>query len=240
MTKIVIYPLSYDTGFAPNPYGGMLTFGCCMSKVRKIINEDDILIGVGSKRLDNILAENNVTLKGSTDGKILYIAVITKKMPHVEYSKFVRDNILFEIAEKIPSIKNKTGDSIYEFNCVPENKIGLVPNLHLLKSWNDPEKLLSYVKDDISEDVLVSTHYLYFGDAFPDTTIKQLDGIINSNKNNYTIGDCLTVDIDEEIKLLIHEYILNMMESHNTCMLGNPCSSYAELDLTHEPKNIDI
>ena len=75
MTKIVIYPLSYDTGFAPNPYGNILTFGCCMSKVRKIINEGDILIGVGSKRLDNILAENNVTLKNSTDGKILYIAI---------------------------------------------------------------------------------------------------------------------------------------------------------------------
>jgi len=242
MTKIMIYPLSYDTGFAPNPYGGILTFGCCMSKIRKNISEGDILIGIGSERLDNILSENDVTIKGLTNGKILYIAFITKKTSHNDYSKFVRTNMSSCIAIKIPSPENNSGDSIYEFDddLVCKNKILVIPNLHLKKSWDDIETLRVRIGDDISEDVLLSTHYLYFGDSFPNNTIKQLDDIVEHNKNMCAIGEYISISISEQLSLSIHEYIKITIDVTNKCIIGNPCSSYAKLDLTQNRKIISM
>lgn len=238
MSSVYIYPLSYDTGFAPNPYAGILTFGCCMSNIRNVIKEGDILIGVGSKRLDNILNENGVELVESTDGRILYIAFITKKMSHKEYYKFVRQKGSGDMIMKIPSLKNKTGDSIYQFT--EEGKIGLLPNLHLLKSWDNEEKLMTIVKDDISEDVLMSTHYLYFGDAFPDNTFQELDDILEFNKKIYVIGKYNMLSISEELKHKMFCYILKIINQTNKCMIGNPCSSYAKLDLTQKPKVVNF
>lgn len=237
MSSIYIYPLSYDTGFAPNPYGGILTFGCCMSNIRRLIKEGDILIGVGSKRLDDILNENNIKLR-KTDGKILYIAFITKKMTHIEYSKFVTKNISRDMNIKVPSFKHKSGDSIYNFT--EEGKIGLLPNLHLKKSWNDEEKLMSTVKDDISEDVLLSTHYVYFGDAFPDNTFEELDDILELNKKIYIVGKYNMLSINEQLKFKCFNYITKNINESSDCIIGSPCSSYAKLDLTQKPKVVKI
>ena len=43
------YVVRYDTGFAPNPFHGLLTLACCKPRIRQSAAVNDILIGLSSR-----------------------------------------------------------------------------------------------------------------------------------------------------------------------------------------------
>ncbi len=46
--RIHTYVVQHDKGFAPNPFWGLCTLACCKPRIRKRVDEGDIIIGFGS------------------------------------------------------------------------------------------------------------------------------------------------------------------------------------------------
>jgi hypothetical protein len=87
--KLYSYIVDHDTGFAPNPFGGICTLVCCKfshppkrgkARRRNIVElacPGDWIVGLGGKNEE----------KSSGPGKIIYAMLVTKKMPLDEYCK---------------------------------------------------------------------------------------------------------------------------------------------------------
>ena len=50
MASIFSYVVVHDSGFAPNPFGGVLTLATCKPQIRKTAQPSDWLVGTGSVR----------------------------------------------------------------------------------------------------------------------------------------------------------------------------------------------
>ena len=48
--KIYSYVVEHDLGFAPNPFHGVCSLGCCKPKIRKMAKEGDYILGTGAAR----------------------------------------------------------------------------------------------------------------------------------------------------------------------------------------------
>lgn len=46
MASVYLYAVSYDLGFAPNPFGGLCTLACCKPKIRAKAQTGDWIIGI--------------------------------------------------------------------------------------------------------------------------------------------------------------------------------------------------
>lgn len=49
MSRVYSYVVVHDTGFAPNPFHGMLTLACCKPKIRRTAEVGDIVVGLSSR-----------------------------------------------------------------------------------------------------------------------------------------------------------------------------------------------
>ncbi len=49
--KAYSYVVEHDLGFAPNPYHGACTLGCCKPQIRKLASVGDIILGTGAKKI---------------------------------------------------------------------------------------------------------------------------------------------------------------------------------------------
>jgi hypothetical protein len=45
------YVVEHDFGFAPNPFYGVCSLGCCKQDMRKVVQEGHMVVGTGSKRV---------------------------------------------------------------------------------------------------------------------------------------------------------------------------------------------
>jgi hypothetical protein len=54
--RIFMYVLAADGGFAPNPFHGCCTLGCCKPAIRRRARPGDWVVGITPKRLGNRLA----------------------------------------------------------------------------------------------------------------------------------------------------------------------------------------
>jgi len=132
------YVMTFDTGFAPNPFGGFLTLACCKPRIRRVARKGDYIIGTGSKR----------TI-GTT--KLIYAAEISDVVSMEDYGKLPKFNI------KRPDNNGKwwqvMGDNIYE-------KKG--------SKWTqrkNPDHDERHIEYDLSgRNVLICKRFWYFGD----------------------------------------------------------------------------
>ncbi|ROL92383.1 hypothetical protein BK636_02520 [Pseudomonas chlororaphis] len=74
MTRIYGYVITHDTGFAPNPYGGVLTLATCKPVIRRTAKMGDWLVGTGSA-------------SRGLRGKLVYAAKIDKVLTLEEYGR---------------------------------------------------------------------------------------------------------------------------------------------------------
>ncbi|MEW6499812.1 MAG: hypothetical protein AB1589_46215, partial [Cyanobacteriota bacterium] len=73
MSRIYIYAIVRDFGFAPNPFHGYCTLATCKPKIRNPAKVGDWVIGMGgSKRL-------------KATGRCIYAMCITEKITFNEY-----------------------------------------------------------------------------------------------------------------------------------------------------------
>lgn len=150
--RLYSYKMARDTGFAPNPYFGVLTLATCKENLRRIIQPDNWIAGWTSKSLK----------KYSTDiGKerLVYLAKVSKKLTYAEYWEHYK--------EKRPVLTNPDDKAYYGDN-IYEPATGGVPNpqqpdtfiLHPNSSNKTEEKK---AKDLSGEYVLVCEEFYYFG-----------------------------------------------------------------------------
>ncbi len=123
--KIRSYSMTHAGGFAPNPYGGILTLATCKPGIRRISQVGDWIIGMGSKSLDwNYQNALNKKDKGkklpvdyTTVNRIIYLMKVKQVVPWKEYYSLFPQKRATTLD---PADPRSFGDNIYEYD--EENK----------------------------------------------------------------------------------------------------------------------
>lgn len=142
MTKIRLYKMTHATGFAPNHKGDVLTLATCKSYIRKVAKVGDYIAGLTSSNKEG----GNTTVGNE---KLIYLMKVNEIITFKEYWK------------KYPGKRGPygLGDNIYEYD-ITERK-----NYRQHDNGNHFEK--DKDSDLISENVLISKEYKYFGRTNP-------------------------------------------------------------------------
>lgn len=147
--NIFSYVVRSDTGFAPNPYGGVCTLVTCKPHIRKCneLELGDWIVGLAS-----------LSVKYFNDHpRVVYAMKVTEIMPLKEYDRHCKKHLKIKIPIKTLKGQEKkyeesVGDCIYDYsNC---EKPKLRQSLHSEKNR----------KNDLAgENALLSRHFYYFG-----------------------------------------------------------------------------
>lgn len=141
--RLFSYKMTHDTGFAPNPFHGLMTLANCKPGMRRSKKIGDWIAGFTSNGLNGDIVG---------DERLIYLMKVTDKVDYYEYWI----NPLYK--SKIPDldsdiVENKAGDNIYK----PDTTKGFV---------QVPNK--NHFEYDIKRDlsgkyILVSNCFYYFG-----------------------------------------------------------------------------
>jgi hypothetical protein len=173
MSRVFIYVVDRDFGFAPNPYHGMCTLATCKPAIRRVSKKEDWIIGMGGNRL-------------KATGKIVYGMQVSEKITFNEYW----NNPIYN--DKKP-VRNGTkrmvvGDNIYHHD---NNNWEQADSHH---SNHDGTVNKSNLDNDTQTDnVLISRNFYYFGIDAPEVPLDILKGINYKNgigHRNYSLEDC--------------------------------------------------
>ncbi|MEQ3634406.1 hypothetical protein [Thalassolituus sp.] len=150
MAYLHSYIVAYDSGFAPNPFGGYCTLATCKPEIRKHANIGDWVIGTGS---------NDSRIKRG--GHIVYAMKITEAISFNSYWSDAR------FQKKKPNLNSSyvkaCGDNIY--HQMPDNTWVQLDSYH---SNKDGSANPNHVRRDTGVDrVLISDNYIYFGAEGP-------------------------------------------------------------------------
>jgi hypothetical protein len=140
--------MTHDTGFAPNPFGGIISLATCKPKIRECKTVGDWIAGFTSKQLDGSSIGNE---------KLVYLMQTTDKILFKEYwqnKKFIKRK---PQPNSNLAVK-KCGDNIY----IPIIKNpSTVSHFNLLANLHHKEE--HKAKDLNGKFVLISNKFYYFG-----------------------------------------------------------------------------
>ncbi|MEH2083222.1 MAG: hypothetical protein V7K89_25585 [Nostoc sp.] len=165
--RLFSYCLTCDSGAAPNPFRELCTLAICKSKIRRVANIGDWVLGFGSTQ--SPIGDRDI------GDCVVYAMKVTDKMTLQEYDKFCR----VHCPDKIPKwnseiFEYRVGDCIYDYS-QGEQPV-LRPSVH--DNTNRKGDL-----DGVS--VLMSRHFYYFGDK-PIDLPAELDGLkLSSSRNGH-------------------------------------------------------
>jgi hypothetical protein len=169
MSRVYLYVVDRDFGFAPNPFHGYCSLATCKPGLRRTASPGDWVIGMGGGRL-------------KATGRCVFAMLVTGKVTFDEYWS----NPLY--FDKKP-VRNGTkrmmvGDNIYHYDFA----VGAWQQADSHHSNSDgtvnEHNLLTDTKSD---KVLLSQHFLYFGREAPGVSSKLLDEIGFKNRRNYRV-----------------------------------------------------
>jgi hypothetical protein len=183
------YKMTYDTGFAPNPYHGVLTLATCKPDIRLNANEGEWIAGFTAKEVHD---NNGKIHRFNGDRKLIYLACIKKKLKLEEYwesneyeakhphllgkdGKIVKGNC----AGKTTDCKNfDSGDNIYK---MVNGELVQQPNGH----HNSKE---TAEHDTRGEFVLICKEFYYFGveNAIDVSSVFQYANSLPRNYKNFS------------------------------------------------------
>jgi hypothetical protein len=145
--RLFSYKLTNDSGFAPNPFGGIMTLATCKPKIRKHKQPGDWLAGFTSGQL-------NSDAVGSE--RLIYLMQITDKILISEYWNSPQ----YEYKKPLPDSdrKRKFGDNIYK----PLRKNSVLPE-DFKQIANISHQADSMERDLSGRYVLISKKFWYFG-----------------------------------------------------------------------------
>lgn len=141
MACIYTYVITHDTGFAPNPFGGICTLATCKPLIRRTAQIGDWLVGTSSA-------------KTLGKGKVIYAARIDEVISISKYGSDPR------FSAKHPALdgNSRHGDCIYYQEA--DGSWRQRRNIHHAKE---------HMERDISgKNVLISKMYWYFGASAPE------------------------------------------------------------------------
>lgn len=146
--ELLVYVVTYDTGFAPNPFHDCCTLATCKPVIRRCAEVGDWVIGVGSKR-------NN------QEGKLVYAMQVKKIMCFDDY--WADDRFQAKKPKKPKQAgdwRSQCGDNIYHRH--PTTGAWFQsPSYH---SNPDGTPNIEHITTDTdSPRVLISHKFVYFG-----------------------------------------------------------------------------
>jgi hypothetical protein len=145
--RLFSYKLTVDSGFAPNPFHGVMTLATCKPKIRESKKPGDWLAGFTS-----------IGLNGDEAGyeRLIYLMQVTDKIFISEYW----NNPAYEVKKPTPDAtrKNSVGDNIYK--PVVGNPISHLDFEQIPNRSHKPENA---EKDLSGRYVLISKKFWYFG-----------------------------------------------------------------------------
>lgn len=145
MSKVYIYVVDRDFGFAPNPFHNLCTLATCKPITRRVATEGDWIIGMGGSRL-------NAT------GRCIFAMRVSQSITFDEYwtNPRYRDKKPVRNGSK----KMMVGDNIYHLAA------GDWQQLNSHHSYPDGSPNPHNVRNDTQTNaVLVSEYFFYFGAA---------------------------------------------------------------------------
>lgn len=149
MTKIYVYVVARDFGFAPNPFHGVCTLATCKPKIRKVASVGDWVVGMGGAKLDAI-------------GRCIYFMRVSGALSFNEYWNSVE----FKCKRPVRNGSRKVivGDNIY--HRVNDTDPWIQEDSHHSKPDGTPE-LWNVTTDTSADRVLYSRRFVYFGASAP-------------------------------------------------------------------------
>lgn len=167
MSRVYIYVVDRDFGFAPNPFHGVCTLATCKPGIRRSAQVDDWVIGVGGQRL-------------RATGRCVFGMRVDETLSFNAYWSAA------EFQKKKP-VRNGSrtmlvGDNIYH----RENGSWIQADSH--HSNPDGSANMINVRNDTSADsVLISRHFYYFGANAPAIPPGILTTLGYRNGRNYRV-----------------------------------------------------
>ena len=209
MAEIVYgYKMTHDTGFAPNPFHGMLTLATCKPRIRKCAKEGYWISGWTSNEVyDKEYKKHNFS---DDTQKLIYLAKVKKEITFKEYWEG-KDYSLKKQPEKTDEggkecfkscgnsivVKNDDisfcGDNIYE----PDANASFG-----FKQHENPHHNKQNQEHDLSgKYVLVCEEFYYFGveNAIPKNVI--------INDKNFVVPRCKKIKLDDPIAKQIIDFV---------------------------------
>jgi len=147
MSKIFLYTVSRDYGFAPNPFGHSCTLATCKPTIREKAKIGDWVVGVGAS-----------TKK--YNGRLIYAMKIERKLTFQDY--WLAPEFQYKKAIFNGSKKKSYGDNIYYYN----GTNWIQEYSHHSKS-DGGVNVDNYNRDLKSKYILVSKQFYYFGKSAP-------------------------------------------------------------------------
>jgi hypothetical protein len=171
MSKVYVYVVDRDFGFAPNPFHGFCTLATCKPGIRGKAEIGDWVIGMGGSRLSAI-------------GRCIFAMRISKKVTFDEY--WSSPEYLDKKPVRNGSRKMMVGDNIYHYDAAAR-KWRQEDSHH---SNADGSVNSHNVRVDTKTDkVLVSGHFFYFGIEAPLVPGQLLVSMGYKNGRNYRVFD---------------------------------------------------
>jgi hypothetical protein len=168
MGTLYIYVVERDFGFAPNPFHGYCTLATCKPGIRGTAQIGDWVMGVGGRRLQ-------------ATGRCIYLMNVSEIITFDAYWSDVR----FRVKKPMRNGSQvmMVGDNIYHRNAIA----GEWKQEDSHHSNPDGSSNLKNLQTDTkSVNVLISTHFYYFGSAAPFvnlTSIGYTNGIGHRKKS---------------------------------------------------------
>lgn len=149
MADVFIYVVDRDLGFAPNPFHGYCTLATCKPRIRNSARINDWVIGVGGGRL-------------KATGRCIFAMKVTNKISFNEYW----NNAEYQDKKPVRNGSKTTllGDNIYWHDSTTD----IWHQAHSHHSMPDGSlNVHNRDRDTQSKNVLLSSHFYYFGSDAP-------------------------------------------------------------------------
>jgi hypothetical protein len=149
MSSVYLYAVSYDLGFAPNPFGGLCSLACCKPAIRAGAQHADWIVGLTGTKLPPAL-------------RCVFAMQVTRSMTFEDY--WADAEFETRKSRRNGSAKKQVGDNIYHRD-TPRDPWVQEDSVHSLEDGSQCP--LNTAHDTRINRVLLSDRFVYFGAAAP-------------------------------------------------------------------------
>jgi hypothetical protein len=171
MSRVYIYVVDRDFGFAPNPFHGYCSLATCKPGIRRHAGVGDWVIGIGGARL-------NAT------GKCIFAMQISEKLTFNEY--WSNPTYYDKKPVRNGSQKMLVGDNIYCYDTAA--KRWLQADSHHSHA-DGSVNVHNLAVDTKTDQILLSHYFFYFGKEAPVIPSHILNSLGYKNGRNYRVFD---------------------------------------------------
>lgn len=174
MSRVYMYVVDRDFGFAPNPFHGVCTLATCKPPVRKGASAGDWVIGMGGSRL-------------KATGRCIFAMEVTQAVTFNEYwaSREFRNKRPVRNGSRVMMV----GDNIYHRQEGQAVWQQLDSHHSLVDGSPNP---VNVRKDTKADRVLISRNFYYFGSEAPLVPAEMLKRIGFKNARGHRVFDADT------------------------------------------------